>query len=356
VVLPRGAGRPRLPRPAVGGRPRSRGADRGRWPLAAVLALPLLAPAPRAAADERVVLRRGPLLFSAPAEMPPRLQGMLAGAEPTLRRIAADFGTRVPERIEVRIAGSLAEFAELQPPGVRVPSWAVGVAHPREGLIVLNHGRTAAGTLAETDKVLAHELSHLLLAWAVGHRKVPRWFDEGLAVREAGEWSFWRGSTLVGPAATGRLIPLQRLAHSFPGEEQSAHLAYAQSVELVSWLIEAHGTAGLQRLLAMLRGGREFFESLEAVSGQRIDALERDWRAHLKLRFHWLPLLTSASVIWMLGAVVFLLAYLRRRRQRRAQLAALAAEEEALERAILGAEAAEALAPEHRAPPGVTIH
>jgi len=221
---------------------------------------------------------------------------------------------------------------------------------------VLNHGRTATGGIADTERVFAHELSHLLLAHAVGFRKVPRWFDEGLAVREAGEWSYWQGRTLVGPALTGRLIPLEKLARSFPGEEQSAHLAYAQSVEFVVWLIEEHGLDRFHRLLALLRGGQEFFMALQETTGQRIEDLETEWRSHLKMRFSWLPLLTSASVVWFLGSLVFLMAYVRRRGQRRSKLAAMEAEEEALERVIAVAGQAEQEADEMRPPPDATIH
>ena len=319
-----------------------------------VLVLVLL-PLPASAA--RVTETRGSFEFSYPEAMRESLNGLLDSAETTRRRIAADLGTEGPARIEVRVAGSLDEFALLQPSGVRLPIWAVGVAYPRSNLMVLNHGRTAAGTIAETEQVFAHELSHLMLSHAVGFRRVPRWFDEGLAVREAGEWSYWSSRGLIAPALSDNLIPLRRLSSSFPGERGSAHLAYAQSVEFVSFLLEEYGQERFQRLLAMLRGGQPFFESLQEVTGHRVRDLEKQWASHLKMRFSWLPLLTSTSVVWFLGAVVFLAAYVRRRGQKKTKLQAMAVEEEALERVIAAADEAEQRAIDDEGPPpGTLLH
>ena len=315
----------------------------------------LLAPSPALAA--RVSETRGRFHFSYPEQMRDSLDDLLSGAEATRQRIAADLGSGGPERIEVRVANGIDEFARLQPRGVHLPIWAVGVAHPRRRLMVLNHGRTAAGTIGETEKVFAHELSHLMLAHAVKFRPIPRWFDEGVAVREAQEWSYWQGRGLIAPALSDRLIPLERLEHGFPGERGSAHLAYAESVEFVSWLIEEFGRERFHRLLAMLRGGQPFFDSLQESTGMNLRELQRRWASHLKMRFSWLPLLASTSMVWFLGALVFLAAYARRRGQKKQKLAAMAAEEEALERVIAAAHEAEQRALDDEGPgPGTLLH
>ncbi|NOZ86888.1 MAG: hypothetical protein GXP49_11585 [Deltaproteobacteria bacterium] len=242
-------------------------------------------------------------------------------------RVAKDLGvTRLPG-IEVRVAKGLAEFMYLQPKGADVPSWAVGVAHPGLDMIVINFGRTKSGDLANADSVLAHELSHVLLHHAVGGQRIPRWFDEGMAMREAGEWSFWRARALMGPTLTGGLIPLKNLDLGFPLDEEKARLAYAESVEFVAWLFEDQGIDKVHALLAGLRDGKPFLKALVSALGMPLRKLEAEWRSYLKMRFSWIPLLTSSAVMWFLISIVFLLVYFTRRTKSRRRLEAMELED-----------------------------
>ncbi len=42
--------------------------------------------------------------------------------------------------------------------------------------------------------------------------------------------------------------------------------------------------------------------------------LESHWHRHLKVRFSWIPIITGTTALWFLLALIFLLAYGKKRR------------------------------------------
>jgi len=48
-----------------------------------------------------------------------------------------------------------------------------------------------------------------------------------------------------------------------------------------------------------------------------LDQLEDRWQRYLKMRFSWIPIITSATALWFLLALLFLLAYAKKTRAKR---------------------------------------
>ena len=71
-------------------------------------------------------------------------------------------------------------------------------------------------------------------------------------------------------------------------------------------------------------------EVLMGVYGLRWEELEKRWRDYLKLRFSWIPIVTSTTTLWFLVTIVFILGYLRKRKANRLKLEEWDREEEDL--------------------------
>jgi hypothetical protein len=193
--------------------------------------------------------------------------------------------------------------------------WVAGAAYPKGRFIVLRlpPGRTLSGL----DSLLAHELTHVILqedyplsgTW-------PRWFEEGLAMRESGEGGFRRGATLSMAALRRRLIPLDELWSSFPGNEAGSRLAYAQSFSVLAYLHTRFGRDRFHAFMGNLRS-RDFEKAFDLSYGLSLGAMEREWRRYVQRRYSWVPLATGGTAFWMLIIGVFFLALLFRRRKDR---------------------------------------
>jgi len=256
---------------------------------------------------------------------------LVAEAEATLDALAAQIGVPAPTSVEVVIAGDLEAFqgAQGRAPGQEGIDWAVGIAYPERGRILLRVDRTHPFTLEETFR---HELSHLLRLTGVPRGAYPRWFSEGLAILQSGEPLVARLDSAMSAATTGQLIPLDRLSARFPGEGPALRLAYAQSGLFLRWLVGQRGDEPLRGLIADVRAGRSFAGGFEARLGESVGQAFAAWRLVLEKSASWWRVLADDMLIWGAVTLLFVVAGVRARRRARRRLEQM--EDEDLARVI----------------------
>ncbi len=248
------------------------------------------------------------------------MRSLIDQAEGLRRRIMEDLGIAFEERTKVYLAPSSRKFQEIQPRR-EIPSWSVGVAYPGLNLIIMKSPRAAKRGHIDLRKVFRHEFTHIAVGRAFrGRERVPRWLDEGLAMYESREWNLSRVSTITRAVLTDSLIPLSEITHSFPREADRAELAYSESFYLISFLISQYSKESFHRFIKEYSGGKGLEEVLMEVYGIRWKELEDLWKNYLKLRFSWIPIITSTTALWFLVTIVFILGYLRKRRANRLKL------------------------------------
>jgi hypothetical protein len=234
---------------------------------------------------------------------------------------------------------------ELAPPGRRLPSYASGVAFPAEGLILMSFSAPRSFERPNMRKLLVHELTHVALHRAIAgpeagapgtaevvERRIPRWLSEGVAIHEAGENTIERIRVLWEAALGGRLVRLDQLDSRFSSEHGTVDLAYAQSADIVSYILDGEGDEIRFRvLIGQLRSGTDFEQAFSKAYGFSLNDLERAWRERISRRFgRWPSLLVGLSALWAFGAVLLFVGYVRVRRRHRRTLDRWAVEEEAL--------------------------
>jgi hypothetical protein len=244
-------------------------------------------------------------------------------------KIRSDFGNIVDSTMEIRIAINPEQMQTLAPKDRRLPAYATGVAFPKLGLILLTLTAPQSWEPVDIETVLVHELSHLALDRAVNGASLPRWFSEGVAVYHSHEESFARTKTLWEGSLQSRLIPLERLAETFPARDYQVNLAYAQSADFVAFLLEGEDNQyRFSHLLKDLREGMTFSEAIANAYHLPLGYLEREWLKSLQQRFgRWPLLLTGMSTLWVLACVLLFVAYLQMKRKQKATLKRWAIEE-----------------------------
>lgn len=249
---------------------------------------------------------------------------LFARADAIAARVASPLGVPFPRAIRVVVAGSRDAFLAALPAGLTLPDTTLGVAFHHERLIVL---RNAPGIAATFE----HEASHIALLHATAPARPPRWFIEGFAAYQAQESPLERMDALRQASAVGALIPLRALESHFPAGSHGTQLAYAQSNEMITYLLATYGESKFRTFVARLAAREPFEAAIERTFGLKLDALEAAYVADLRTRFDWVPFVTGSAALYLLMAIVFLIAYVRQRRRTRARLAEMAREEEATE-------------------------
>ena len=288
--------------------------------------------------------RRGDITVRAESGMGSLAREIAARAPTTLARIRDDLeGLPMPERVEIRLVKRARDMTAAAPAGRAAPPWASGVAFPDLGVVVVAARRGPMPI--DVANVTDHELAHLALGAALGDR-APRWLHEGFAYLHSSDWSFERTRTLTGMVWFGNVIPLHELERGFPARENAAGRAYAESYDFVAFLArrgrypDRHDDGDrwtFRRFLAEIAAGASTRKAAWTTYGASLDELFEEWRVDLRDRYLLLPVGMFALGVWVLAALLLIIAFIRRRRRDRAILARWDEEERAREAALRAA-------------------
>jgi hypothetical protein len=214
------------------------------------------------------------------------------------------------------------------------------VAYPALHFVMLALQAPVTWEAPDLSELMRHELAHVALADAVGGRHVPRWFNEGLAIRQSGEVPWSRLRTLWEASLGKRLIPLRDLDAGFPTESYEVNVAYAESADFVSFLMRDSDRARFGSLVQRVGAGVAFDRAMEDAYGTDVRKLEFQWREEVSRRFGIVPMLTGGGLVWTAILGLAFAAWLKRRRRARAKLEHWAREEAELDAAIAATSAA----------------
>lgn len=246
--------------------------------------------------------------------------------------LGESLGAELAPELDVRVAVNFEQMQALAPRGARLPEYAAGVALSAQGVIFLSLTDPRSFRRPDVESVFVHELSHVALHRALAGNAVPRWFNEGVAIHHADEHSLARVRTLWDGTLRRRLLPLAELDRGFPRHHGEVDLAYAQSADIVRFLLEPAAGGGFHRLIARLRAGAPFEAAVKDAYGRSLATLEREWHGALERRFgRWPSLLVGLSTLWALAALLLIVGYVRLRREHARTLARWAKEEAAVE-------------------------
>jgi hypothetical protein len=256
---------------------------------------------------------------------------LLKNADAIAQDMINDFGLPLQKPVDVIIASTAEEFQRIQPGGSRVPTWAIGVAYPQQNLIILLSPTVRQRGHFDIIKTFQHEVLHIILGQAFkGKGNVPRWLDEGLAMIAANEWSMARLSIMTFAVLGRKMIPMQQLTESFPWDPEQAQIAYCQSFYFISFLKGRFGKDLFKIFLQNYTVHKNFQRAIFDTYNVRWEEMEDLWRDYLRLRFSWVPLITSSTTLWFLATLIFILGYLRKKRMNRQKLVQWTKEEEFL--------------------------
>lgn len=244
-------------------------------------------------------------------------------------RLTSELGARVDGHLFVRVARNPDDMARLAPQGAAPPAYATGVTYPALGLIIVTLTAPESWERPDVSAVLTHELSHAALHRTVAGHPLPLWLVEGLAIHQASERSLDRIRALWEGTVRGQLVPLERLSRAFPLRPHAVNLAYAQSADIVGYLLGTDDDAERMRLvLRRVRRGEVFEDAVHAEYHVSLGFLEREWRERLQERYTATPLLLSGGGLWVLAAGLVIVGYVRRRKRGRETMRRWAEEED----------------------------
>ncbi len=262
----------------------------------------------------------GWLTLEFPSSVRDRVAPLASDADAFRSRLAVELGQPVLDHVLMRVARDPEQMTALAPVGSPPFGYASAMAYPSMRLALLS--LKAPHTWEATDIVTLsrHELMHLALNDAIGDHHVPRWFDEGLAIHESGEQWTERLGTLWQATLAKTLLSFADLDRGFAADGSDVGVAYAESADVVRFLMRDDDRARFGSLVQRLRAGTPFDRAVGDAYDTDLRKLEYEWRTEVSHRFGVVPLLTGGGALWGLTVVLAGAAFVKRRRRARAKL------------------------------------
>lgn len=254
-----------------------------------------------------VAAEQGPaLVVDAPVE--------LTGVAIEVRALAPRLGTVMGwtglsepgPAIRVVLAPESSEVAKAS------PAWVSGFARPAQSLVVLFPGRLGAYPDASLERLLLHEVAHVLIHRAAGGQPVPRWFDEGLAMAASRETEIGDRARVALAVMSETSLPLARIDQAFVNRRANPTSAYALAQDFVRDLIRRFGPGVGAEILAGLARGESFPIAFRVATGASLDDVEQSYWRRRSWWDRWVPLLSSSAVLWVAITLLALAAFRRR--------------------------------------------
>ena len=113
------------------------------------------------------------------------------------------------------------------------------------------------------------------------------------------------------------MIPLKDLSRGFPERADETSVAYAESADLVRFLVRGQERHRFHALIKKLRSGASFDQALQASYDLSLSDLEFDWRREVSARYSFWPVLLGGGGLWVI--IFGLSIWGWRRRKKRAE-------------------------------------
>jgi hypothetical protein len=208
-------------------------------------------------------------------------QTVMTEAQQALSTLAVDTGATPNKTVNISVYTSSQDYAAAV---MGVPEWSGGVELPQYNSILV----LIRPTLMDADLPgVAHELTHVIVNQITfnPYNSIPFWLNEGLAVRvqfPPNELPIEFTNALYSAITNNTFISVRSLSDPFSAYTDKAYLSYAESVSIVSYLIEQYGSAKMDQFLITFQQGSTYDGALQVNYGFDMDGLYTRWKAWVK--------------------------------------------------------------------------
>jgi len=141
--------------------------------------------------------------------------------------------------------------------GIKLPEWGGGGALGTDSIFIPLDVEYAFSH-QDFQRIITHELVHLIISRSYGNVNIPRWFHEGMAMALSGEIDSDVPITLSKAVLNRKLLSLDSIKYVNRFNRDNAHLAYCQSHFAVQFLMSQYGQELLPELLSEIKGRSSF--------------------------------------------------------------------------------------------------
>jgi len=236
-------------------------------------------------------------------------------SEREYKRIAKLFGLSQSAETSAVIV-TFYKKAEAPVLGIKLPEWGGGGALGIDSIFIPLDVEYAFFH-QDFQRIITHELVHLIINRKYGNVNIPRWFHEGMAMALSGEIDSDAPVTLSKAVLSRKLLPLDSIKYVNRFKRDKAHLAYCQSHFAVQFLMSQYGQDLLPELLSEIKNKSSFESACIHAFGLNKREIDSVVNQKIRSQYHFSFLLTDTFfwiLILLLAISGFVATFLRKKK------------------------------------------
>ena len=205
-------------------------------------------------------------------------QLVMSEAQTALSTLASDTGATPDKIINISVYSSTMDYSASV---LGVQEWSGGVELAQYNSVLL---LIRPDELNVDLSAVAHELTHVIINQITSnpYNFIPFWLNEGLAVHiqfSQGDLPLQFTIALSSAITNNNLISVRSLSDPFSAYADKADLSYAESVSIVTYLINQYGPTKMKQFLDTYQQGATYDGALQTNYGFDMDGLFTQWKA-----------------------------------------------------------------------------
>lgn len=196
-----------------------------------------------------------------------------------------------------------------------VPEWGIAVAKRNPDRIIIQAPHVSGITFSRLLEVISHELNHVYLNRVKQSYTIPSWYKEGMAMRQADEFSMRHRLEISKAKWKNQLFYFNDLEGFNRVRKTNATLAYAQSAAMVYAMEYFYGDNIHSTLITTMQSGTSFWNALEKITdNNRID-VQIYMEKFIEDNYNWMFLANVSKSIFAILPFILIGGFLYKRRR-----------------------------------------
>ena len=191
--------------------------------------------------------------------------------------------------------------------GKSTPNWAFGIT--RNNRIIMQYPQN----IRTLKQLLIHELNHVYINKLPRSHTIPKWFKEGMAVNESGEFSFNNIIVFSTAKWNNKLFTNNELSNFKTVNKSNSQIAYAQSYIMFKALSHYYHPGIYHDIIEHINRGNDFWESLVYLTGDSKPVIRNNIAKFVDSEYNWMFLFNRYNLIFMFLPLILILGYIYKR-------------------------------------------
>jgi len=194
-----------------------------------------------------------------------------------------------------------------------VPEWGIAVAKQNPDRIIIQAPHVSGISFSRLLEIISHELNHIYLNRVKQSYSIPSWYKEGMAMRQADEFSMRHRLEISKAKWKNKLFYFNDLEGFNRVRKSNATLAYAQSAAMVYAMEYFYGDKIHNSIINTMQNNNSFWDSIKIITGDNRIDVQVYMEIFIEDNYNWIFLANLSKSIFIILPFILIGGFLYKR-------------------------------------------